>query len=119
MHLRLAYLIRVSFVAFLSMAVLGQTASQPERKCSLPKPTDTPDPPPSHYPSSKVGSATIQVLVDEKGQVRDPKIVQSSGNSDFDSDAVDTVKRWKFKPSICDGKPTPVRINVVLNSRVM
>jgi protein TonB len=119
MNVQLGSLTKVIFVAFLSVAVLSQTASQPSKKCTPPTPTYNPDPRPSHYPSSNVGSVTIGVLVDESGQVRDPKIVKSSGSSDFDNDAVDTVRKWKFKPSICDGKPTPVHINLKIDSRVM
>ena len=65
----------------------------------------------------KTALVVVTVLIDEGGAVSDPKVVRSSGSSEFDRDAMGTVSRWKFKPAVCDGKAVAVHINVEVSSR--
>lgn len=44
------------------------------------------------------GVAIVQYTVAPNGQVSDTKLLQSSGHSSLDSEAVDVIKKWKFKP---------------------
>ena len=33
------------------------------------------------------------------------KLISSSGSEQVDDIAIDTLRRWKFKPALLDGKP--------------
>lgn len=82
-----------------------------------PRPTQHPDP---HYPDGGIGSAmpVVQVLLDEKGNVRDSQIQYSAG-AGFDDEALKAVKNWKFMPATCDGEPIelPVSVQVLFHRR--
>lgn len=52
------------------------------------------------------GRATLEFCVDEKGQlIGEPKIVQSSSNSEFDDAAIATVAGGYYSAPTVDGKP--------------
>lgn len=44
------------------------------------------------------GTTSVQYIVAPSGNVSEVKILQSSGSSMLDDEAVDTIKKWKFKP---------------------
>lgn len=48
------------------------------------------------------GVAVVQYTVAPNGQVSETKLLQSSGHSTLDSEAVDVIKKWKFKPMKSD-----------------
>jgi TonB family protein len=43
------------------------------------------------------GSTKVKLEVDERGNVTDVKVAQSSGNDDLDKEAVRAARRWKLK----------------------
>lgn len=43
------------------------------------------------------GSAKVKLEVDDRGNVTDVKIAQSSGDDDLDKEAVRAARRWKLK----------------------
>lgn len=43
------------------------------------------------------GSTKVKLEVDDKGNVTDVKVAQSSGNDDLDKEAVRAARRWKLK----------------------
>lgn len=51
--------------------------------------------------------------IDEKGQYQ-VRLISSSGNTEIDEITLSTLRRWKFKPAMLDGKPvaTTRRIRV-------
>lgn len=51
--------------------------------------------------------------IDEKGQYQ-VRLISSSGNHEIDEITLSTLRRWKFKPAMLDGKPvaTTRRIRV-------
>lgn len=51
------------------------------------------------------GQVWIDVQVGADGVVRDVRITKSSGSSTLDQAALDTVRRWRFKPATVDGTP--------------
>jgi TonB family protein len=57
------------------------------------------------------GTVILQVVVDEDGCVRDPRILRGI-NRYQDSAALDAVRRWVFLPATLEGKP--VSVNYVL-----
>jgi periplasmic protein TonB len=57
------------------------------------------------------GTVVLEVVVDESGRVRNPKILQSLGLG-LEEQAIKTILTWKFKPAMKGGKPVAVSILV-------
>jgi TonB family protein len=93
----------------------SQTSDIPKKKCDPPKATYSPS---STYFYDR-GVAIISILVDEKGLVQDPQLVQSSGSKGYDKDWMKTVRKWRFQPALCDGKPSPMRFNIEFQATAM
>ncbi len=51
------------------------------------------------------GEVRLDVHVDADGTVSDVRLKQSSGSDTLDRTAVDTVRKWRFKPATVDGRP--------------
>lgn len=56
------------------------------------------------------GLVTVQALVDSAGVVRETRVVRSIPA--LDSAAVESVRRWRFKPATANGRPTAVWVAV-------
>jgi protein TonB len=52
------------------------------------------------------GVVLLQVIVNEKGEAYEVKVVR--GHPLLDMSAVDAVRQWRFKPTQVHGKPVPV-----------
>jgi len=63
------------------------------------------------------GVVILEAVVDEKGVVRNVKILKPLG-MDLDKAAVTAVKQWKFKPGTKNGKPVPVVFNLTVSFRL-
>jgi periplasmic protein TonB len=59
----------------------------------------------------------VEVVVTEKGEVRDARVVKAPSKN-FADNAVKAVKKWKFKPASKDGKPIMVKAMVEVVFRV-
>lgn len=57
------------------------------------------------------GLVTVSCLIDEKGNVTEPKVVKAS-NDAFSEPAVEALAKWKFKPAKKDGSAVAVRVNI-------
>ena len=73
---------------------------------------------PPEYPQSALtrnreGFVLLQLTVDERGFVRDPKIVDSGGGEIFHEPAVEAAKEFRYAPKFVDGEP--VEVTGVLN----
>jgi TonB family protein len=70
---------------------------------------------PSIPPELKGVKASVQIgfLIDEKGRVVKPRIVQSSNNS-FNEISLRCVREWEFEPGTKGGRPVTVRFVVPL-----
>ncbi|MGB7755366.1 MAG: TonB family protein [Salinisphaera sp.] len=60
--------------------------------------------PPPHYPSRALrrheeGNVKLKILVEPNGTAGSVTVIKSSGYSDLDNAAVETVKKWRFKPA--------------------
>jgi protein TonB len=64
------------------------------------------------------GVVVLQIVVDEKGNPRDIKIVRPLGLG-LDQKAIDAVEKWKFSPGKKDGKPVPVFAQIEVNFRLL
>jgi protein TonB len=58
------------------------------------------------------GIVWIQALVDKDGNVREARVLKSSGsNAGFDEAAVAAAYKCKFKPAIQNGRPVPIWVS--------
>jgi periplasmic protein TonB len=64
------------------------------------------------------GTVLLFVIVDEKGNPRDIKIIRPLGLG-LDQKAVEAVEKWKFSPGQKDGKPVPVQAQIEVNFRLL
>jgi TonB family protein len=64
------------------------------------------------------GNCLIAVLVDAQGNPRNPQVIRGLGMG-LDKNALDAVRKYKFKPAMKDGvKPVPVIITIEVNFRL-
>lgn len=64
--------------------------------------------------SAVAGEAVVEVLVDEQGSVRLPRVV-SATRPEFGYAAVQAVSAWRFNTPISQGKPSVARIRIPMN----
>ena len=78
-----------------------------------PKATRAPDPKFPDLPpdAERHGTVVMLVGVDTKGHVAAVRVLRSDEKA-FEQSAVDTVKKWKFKPAQKNGQPVPVQVTV-------
>jgi TonB family protein len=81
-----------------------------------PQVVSNPDP---EYPAHHKETATVvlSTVVGENGSPKDLQVVRSAGN-DFDQAAMNAARRWRFKPSTCDGTAIPARIDIEISFRM-
>jgi TonB family protein len=63
------------------------------------------------------GTALVSVTVSEEGLPINPKIVTSAGCG-LDENAIDSVRKYRFKPAMMDGIPFSVPISVEVSFRL-
>jgi protein TonB len=51
------------------------------------------------------GEVRLDVHVGTDGSVIEVRLKKSSGSQLLDQTAIDTVKKWRFKPATVDGRP--------------
>ena len=51
------------------------------------------------------GEVRLDVHVSQDGGVTEVKLKKSSGSALLDQTAIETVKKWRFKPATVDGRP--------------
>ncbi|MGB7555905.1 MAG: energy transducer TonB [Candidatus Korobacteraceae bacterium] len=78
-----------------------------------PKATHAPDPAFPDLPPDAEQHGTVVMLVgiNAKGHVEAVRVLRSDEHA-FESTAVDTVKKWKFRPAEKEGKAVPVQVTV-------
>jgi len=78
-----------------------------------PKATFSPDPKFPDLPADAEPRGTVVMLigVNAKGHVEPVRVLRSDEQA-FETTAVATVKKWKFRPAQKDGRPVPVQITV-------
>lgn len=64
------------------------------------------------------GTVVLYVVVDEKGNPRDLKVVRALGLG-LDQKAIEAVQKWRFKPGLKDGRPVPVAAQIEVNFRLL
>jgi len=56
------------------------------------------------------GTVVLQLLLDKSGHVTNLKVV--SGPEELQEAAMNTVKKWKYKPYLLNGKPHEISVTV-------
>jgi TonB family protein len=79
----------------------------PPRAIHAPDPK-FPDLPPDAEPH---GIVVMLVGLNTKGRVQAVRVLRSDEKA-FEQSAVETVKKWKFKPAAKKGQPVPVQVTV-------
>lgn len=64
------------------------------------------------------GTVVLFVVVDEKGNPRDLRVIRPLGLG-LDQKAIEAVEKWKFRPGTKDGKPVPVQATIEVNFRLL
>lgn len=57
------------------------------------------------------GVVTVSILIDEKGNVQEPKVVKTTHEA-FSQPAIDALTKWKFKPAKQAGEAVAMRVNI-------
>ena len=64
------------------------------------------------------GTVVLFVIVDEKGNPRDLKVLRALGLG-LDQKAIEAVEKWKFRPGLKDGRPVSVQATIEVNFRLL
>jgi TonB family protein len=64
------------------------------------------------------GTVVLYVVVDEKGNPKDLKVLRPLGLG-LDQKAIEAVEKWRFNPGKKDGKPVPVQATIEVNFRLL
>jgi periplasmic protein TonB len=64
------------------------------------------------------GVVLLQIVVDDQGRTRDIRVIRPLGLG-LDEKAIEAVQKWRFRPSLKDGRPVPVIANVEVNFRLL
>ena len=59
---------------------------------------------------------TVNFIIGVDGEVYSP-FVLASGGASLDRKVVETVRRWRYQPALCNGVPTDAEVKVQLSSR--
>jgi TonB family protein len=61
------------------------------------------------------GTCVLWLIVGPDGKPRDIRVARTPLGHGLDERAMESVKKWRFKPAYKDGKPVAVEINVEVN----
>jgi protein TonB len=64
------------------------------------------------------GAVMLSIVIDENGKTRDVKVIRPLGLG-LDEKAIEAVLKWRFKPSLKDGRAVAVSANVEVNFRLL
>jgi TonB family protein len=74
---------------------------------------DVPHFPPEAVAAGIKGAVVAEVIIDTSGNVTDASIIQSIPL--LDEEALRTVRNWHYAPTMVNGQPVPVRMDVTVN----
>ncbi len=57
------------------------------------------------------GVVTVSILIDEKGNVQEPKVVKTTHEA-FAQPAIEALTKWKFKPAKKGGEAVAMRVSI-------
>ena len=69
--------------------------------------------PKEFWDSHKDGTVVLEFRIGNEGSVIDPRVVSSPGH-EYSYYALETVKKWRYEPSRCDGRPIATDMTVTI-----
>jgi periplasmic protein TonB len=74
---------------------------------------------PPEYPDRALndrisGSVIVQYVVDKRGYTQDIKVTQSTPPGVFDDAAIDSIRRWRYRPAQYHGRPVEVPVRTLI-----
>ena len=103
----LPFITLVISLGTLQMPLLAADGTEPP----VPVRTVAPKFPDSMRRDGTSGLVTVSCLIDEKGNVTEPKVLKST-NDAFSEPALEALKKWKFKPAKKDGEAVAIRVSI-------
>jgi TonB family protein len=59
----------------------------------------------------------VNFIIGTDGQVYSPFVLDGAGSDALDRKLVDEVRRWHYRPALCNGVPTDAEVKVQLSGR--
>lgn len=92
-------------------------AKLPKAEVVIDQPSFLTPPKPPIYPAqarrrNQQGVVLVEVRLDERGGLREMKLLRSSGIESLDEAAMSAVASWRFRPEVQDGEPVPSRVRI-------
>ena len=75
--------------------------------------TPGPDVPSSFWDTHKDGVVILKFRIGTDGSVIEPRVASSPGH-DYSYLALEAVKRWRYQPATCDGRPVAINMTVTM-----
>lgn len=120
-RLAASLLLAIAMTAPMTVAADDQQPAQTQSKEAQTKPEFISGNEPKYTDAAREakieGTVILAVSINEKGKVKAVK-VKSPLDKGLDRNAINAVKRWKFKPATMDGKPVPSDMNVSVDFRL-
>ena len=66
--------------------------------------------------NKKEGAVVLNVLIDEKGVVRQVEVIE--GDAIFKNEALEAMRKFKFSPALVSGKTVAIKIRYVINFKL-
>lgn len=63
-------------------------------------------------------TVVVEITVDANGNSTRVRLMQPTGNDELDRSALDTARKWKFKPATRDGQPVESRVRLHIEFQV-
>ena len=64
------------------------------------------------------GWVKLEFIITESGTVSDPVVVDSKPRRTFDRSAIQSIRKWRFKPKFVDGRPVQRKASQVIEFRL-
>mgnify|MGYP001817523305 CR=1 FL=1 len=64
------------------------------------------------------GWVKLEFTITESGTVSDPAVVDSRPRRTFDRSAIQSIRKWRFKPKLVDGRPVQRKASQVIEFRL-
>ncbi len=74
--------------------------------------------PPAAYREGVEGTVVLVIDVDPNGNVTNVSVERSSRNRDLDRAAMDAARRWRFNPSVVNGRKASGRVRVPVDFKL-
>ncbi len=107
MKTRIPLIVLITSLFFAPLAALAAEGVEPP----VPVRTVAPVYPEELRREGTSGVVTVSILIDEKGNVQEPKVVKTTHEA-FSGPALEALAKWKFKPAKKAGEAVAMRVSI-------